>query len=228
MSYGFPNALASPTCLGDTIPNQPFPTAPIQPVKDTVPATIYRLNRSGLRYDLSAIPVKTPSLGPACRTGWVFQNPITYDAPRGIQTVFDAPPLTGAVNVGNTCHDEIYTPYFGRYGTKYRNYLDMNAGQITYYLDENTCRPFTSPVFTTPARVRGRLFVDPMGQVKPEYSRVPRVEYAWNCPYADACDSATHDTLEFRQDLIARQQRKNDQQRWEYRWGETVVAQSAP
>ncbi len=219
-----PSSLAGQTCQSDTCYNQPFFASQHQPVKETSTPRIYPLNKMGLRLDATAIPVKTHMNN--CKQGWIHQNPITFDSPRGIQTVFNAPPLVGSVNVGNVCHDEIYTPEFSKYGKGYRNYMDISSGQIIYYMDDATRHPYINPVFSTPAYVNSTLFVDPMGQVKPQYDRVPAVDYSWNKPYTDACDSFSHDQLEFRQDIISRQQRKNNQQRFEYRFGDTIIAQS--
>ncbi len=212
-------------CNAPTCQQMPF-AAPRIGTQSTPPQQLYPLNTMGIRRDGTAVPVTTNM--PGCANGWVSPNPITYDVQRAIQTVFDAPVYTGQVNVGNTCQDEIYTPQYRMYGKGYRNYMDINSGDVQYYLDNSRVEPYTTPDFITPATVTNQLYVDPMGQVKPEYNRVPLTDYSWNrAPQTgqySACDSYTHDTLEFRQDLMARQMRRMNQQNWAYRFGAQLIA----
>jgi hypothetical protein len=177
------------------------------------------LNGLGIRRDGTNIPIVTDMRN--CKNGWISPNPLTYDVQRAIQTVFDEPNYTGQVNVGNVCHDEIYTPMYRKYGKGYRNYMDINAGQIQYYIDNTQSEVYENPNFTTPSVVRSRLFVDPMGTVKPQYDRFPLTPYSWNKPY-DGCDSYTHDELVFRQDIMDKQMRKMNQENWVYRWGNSI------
>jgi hypothetical protein len=216
-----PSGIANRQCTTTPCQNEPFLPNHIEPLTYSKEDRIYPLNALGIRLDGTAVPV-TNDLQAPCSNGWVYENPLTYDAPRAQRLVFDRPTYTGQVNVGNVCQDEIYSPAYSDYGKGYKNYMDINAGQIQYYLNGNGVDAYTSPVFSTPSTVSTRLFVDPMRIVKPQYDRQPLTPYSWKQPY-DGCDSATHDTLEFRQDLMARQMRKRNQQTWEYRWGHATI-----
>ncbi len=220
-SLSIPSNQGNMSCSATTCQNQLFYNDLIQPTRR--PNTIAPLNSLGIRYDGTAQQVSTNMKN--CTTGWISPNPLTYDVERAIQTVFDEPNYTGQVNVGNVCHDEIYSPMYSRYGKGYRNYMDINAGQIRYYIDNTQAEVYNDPNFTTPSAVRNRLFVDPMGTVKPQYDRFPLTPYSWNKPY-DACDSSTHDALVFRQDMMEKQMRKMNQEDWVYRWGNVVSDQS--
>ena len=211
-------------CNSNTCSHQIFSNDKIQPNQEPPCQRIAPLNSLGIRLDGRYKKVTTPFSG--CREGFVtFDNPNTYDPVRAIRTVFDRPNYTGEVNVGNVCHDEIYSPRYKNYGKNYRNYMDIDAGQIQYYINESQKDVYNSPNFVTPSVVKNSLFVDPNGIVKPEYERFPLTDYSWNkkCGKYDACDSDTHDTLEHRQDIMSRQQRKNNQQSWVFRWGDHVL-----
>ena len=174
------------------------------------------LNRLGVRLDAQCY---TPVTSDSCPcTVYRGTNPLLVDAPRGDVLLLDRPPLTGEVQIGNTPEDEIYTPFYSTYGRNYKNYSDITGGQIGYYLDKDTSNAYFQPNFVTPARVQHSLYVDPMGNVRPEYDRISTTPYNWNECKKDACDSFTHDTLEFRQELMEKQMRKRNEQRYEPRW----------
>lgn len=219
----FPSNQGNVRCNSADCPNQILYDT-IQPNGSSQCQVITPLNSMGIRLDGTYNKVATPFSG--CKTGFVtFDNPKSYDPIRAIRTVFDRPNYTGKVNVGNVCHDEIYDKMYTQYGKGYRNYMDINAGQIQYYIDSAVKDPYSYPNFTDPAVVRTRLFVDPNNIVKPQYDRWPMKEYSWNKQGGkyDACDSYTHDTMEFRQDIMERQQRKNNQESWVNRWANTVL-----
>lgn len=221
-----PSGQANAFCNANTCQDQKFKGQTILPRKSSKCSARIPLNSMGIRLDGRYKRVKTPYEN--CKQGFVtFDNPKSYDVMRAVRTVFDRPNYTGQVNVGDVCRDEIYDSMYDAYGKGYKNYMDINAGQIRYYIDESNMDVYSTPNYTTPSRVKNRLFVDPNGIVKPEYERFPLTEYSWN-RYSngcyDACDSFTHDSLEHRQDLMARQQRKNNQQDWVYRWGSTVLS----
>ena len=212
-------------CNAQSCNNQVFDAPTIQPRNATTCSENVPLNSMGIRLDGRYKRVKHNI--PGCHTGFVtFDNPLSYCPVRAVRTVFDRPNYTGQVNVGNVCKDEIYDPMYSDYGKNYRNYMDINAGQIQYHIDKWRLDAYAEPNFSTPAKVTSKLFVDPNGIVKPEYERVPLNKYNWN-KYQngsyDACDSFTHDTMEFRQDIMARQQRKNNQSDWVMRWGPQVL-----
>jgi hypothetical protein len=190
----------------------------IQPATPSIsPSTVVPLNTLGLRYDSGYTKVTCPS-NIHCPTSYVGRNPKLIDAMRGQQLRLNEPNLTGRVAVGDVEHDEIYSSEFNRYGEPYNNYQDMNTGQIQYYYFKDRGDAYYSPNFVTPADVTYQLFRDPEGNIRPEYPRKSKATYMWNPCKQDQCDSFTHDTLEFRQELMEKQMRKQLESRWTPRW----------
>ena len=55
----------------------------------------------------------------------------------------------------------------------YKDYRDINAGQITYYIDKSIEDAFYKPIYENNAFDTGYLYKDPMGGIKPQYERNP-------------------------------------------------------
>jgi hypothetical protein len=107
-----------------------------------------------------------------------------------------------------------------RYGQNYTGYNDINAGQILYYVDKQFEDPFYSPNFSTSAHVQGVLYQDPMGSMKPHYNRTPikcRNPVGEKSSYEGQL-SWIQDSTNHREDLLARQMAKMNQERFEPRW----------
>lgn len=150
--------------------------------------------------------------------GYNGRNPLLIDAMRGIQVPLDRPHFTGELAVGNVEHDEIYTPKIREYGRNYRNYSDIRSGNVQYYTIDDTKDAYFQPNFVTPAEITHTLRQDPMGNFHPEYNRNSMKQYSFNGCDGSVCDSYTHDSLEFRQELMEKQMRKYNSQRYESRW----------
>ena len=133
-----------------------------------------------------------------------------------VQTL-DVPPITGTVNLSNL----LYDPVLDNYGQGYKDYSDVNAGQIMYYIDKSQDDPYFHPNFVTSATATGVLYKDPMGAIKPRYNRKPLIN---NNPMGpersnyEGCLSWMEDSLSHRQDLLSLQMRKRNQERYEPRW----------
>lgn len=145
-------------------------------------------------------------------------NPKLMDAVRGQPLFLDRPHFTGALPVGNVEHDQIYTKDIDKYGGVYKNYEAMRGGSIQYYVDSTTADAYVSPNYTQPRPVNKQLFQDPMGVVKPMYFRQEECDQSWNTCRPEP-NSSTFDTLLYRQDLMERQSRVRNQQKWSARWG---------
>lgn len=106
------------------------------------------------------------------------------------------------------------------YGQNYKGYEDVNAGQIKYHIDKDLVGPYHETNFQIPCEIKGYIYKDPMGALKPEYYRKPTVSP--NCPLEPVktmgCLSDMHDSICHREDIMSRQMRKRNQQRWETRW----------
>lgn len=109
----------------------------------------------------------------------------------------------------------------GKYGKNYNTYSDINAGNITYYIDNSIKYPLFKPIFSIPARSTSTLYKDPMGSVKAQYDRQ-------SLNYYDPINSEKnyykeglswlHDSQEHREDLLSKQMNKINEQRFESRY----------
>lgn len=108
------------------------------------------------------------------------------------------------------------------YGQYYKTYSDINAGHIIYYVDKELEDPFFKPNYANTGEVNGILYKDPMGAMKPQYSFT-------NLKHDDPIRSAERDNYDgglswmqdstnHRQDLMSLQQRKHNEQNWQYRY----------
>jgi hypothetical protein len=164
--------------------------------------------------------VKCPSgcpVAPGCpQPVYLSRDPRQFDSPRADYIPLDTIPIDGNVRLRN-----IYAVP-DRYGIGFKAYEQIDDGQIVYYIDKSIEDAFFKPVFSEPAQETSLLFRDPMGAMKPEYNRDalintanPTVTTAKKYPY---CLSFIQDTQSQREDIMALQQRKNNQEKWSARW----------
>lgn len=160
----------------------------------------------------------------ACKTAptcpepsYISLDPRLYDSARATYLPLDRPPMSGQVRLKN-----IYNKKYTDYGIKENPYEKIDDGQITYYIDESIAPAFFNPVWSEPAKAKMVLYQDPMGAIKPEHNREilinkinPVVETPVSYPY---CLSFIQDSQTHREDIMAYQQRKNNQEKWSARW----------
>lgn len=130
----------------------------------------------------------------------ISYNPKLFDSPRAIRAHMDRPSRTGSVPLCDIYTSPIldgYTPY------------NVNNGQITYYIDHSIKNAFYKPVYDIPFKTLKYNYVDPMGSVKPHYALVNQQKDIDN--YSPL--SSIRDSSLFRENLIASQQAKINQQR---------------
>ena len=141
----------------------------------------------------------------------------------GQSLVLDVPPTDEDIKM-----KDIYTdPRLNYFGQRYNNYSDINAGQILYYVDRNIEDSLFQPLFENPAEVDGKLYKDPMaGIAYPEYNRTPifntNVLKTRNRTYTHGL-SSIDDINEFREDIIHKQMRVNDRQRYTTRYTGNII-----
>ena len=153
-------------------------------------------------------------------TFYLSRDPRQYDAMRAEYIPLDSIPISGAVKLKN-----IYSAKYEDYGNIRTSYDGIRDGQIVYYNDKSIQDAFYKPVYSEPAEEISGLYKDPMGSMKPEYNRKalvntenPTTTTAKSYPY---CLSYIQDSQSFREDIIALQQRKNNQEKWSARWSST-------
>lgn len=152
------------------------------------------------------------------QTVYVSPDPRLISAGHSMQRLkLDRPPMDSSKTLASLSYDKS----LDKYGQNYGSYSDINAGQITYYIDNSIKEPLFQPNFTISSDVYGTLYQDPMGAMKPQYDRYPLTSenpLFRNKSVYHGCLSSVADTSEFREDLMSRQMRKINQQRWEPRW----------
>jgi len=90
------------------------------------------------------------------------------------------------------------------YGQNYKSYSDINAGQISYYVNKDSENIFNRQ-FT-----KNIIYQDPMGSMKPSYNSVLEKQ---SCE-KDDCFSFIKDTQFHREDIISLQMRRSNQERF--------------
>ena len=150
---------------------------------------------------------------------YVSHDPRLMDTRRNSLLKLDRPPYRSTYFISNNdvkpqAYYSIYCPEYDNYGKNYQTYSDINAGQITYYIDPTIEDPYFKPNFTIPAKVEGVLYKDPMGSLKPTYVR-KEVQAPNECynPLSFIRDSAVH-----REDIMAGQMAQMNQMKWSSRW----------
>ena len=148
---------------------------------------------------------------------WVGQDPKLISGARGGHLILDRPPIDGSIPLDKIATDKS----LDNYGKSYKTYSDIKAGHITYYVDKSIKDPFFDPIYTIPAHITGELYKDPMDSFKSQYERhfLNRDPInSVNCSY-NGCLSWIQDSQEHREDIISKQMRKHNEQRWQNRWG---------
>lgn len=147
---------------------------------------------------------------------YISQDPRLYSTTRYNYLPLDRPPIDGDVRLKN-----IYDKKYDWYNYNQNPYENIRDGQIEYYIDHSIEEPFFNPLFSQQAKDVAVLYKDPMGGVKPEYSRIPQNTYnptvAKPKSYLN-CLSFIEDTQAHREDMLSYQMRKRNQQRWSPRW----------
>jgi hypothetical protein len=144
-------------------------------------------------------------------------DPRQFDPVRAQHLFLDLPPIDGDVRL-----KDVYDKRYKNYGSGSMPYKDIKDGQIMYYIDKSIEDAFYKPVYSEPAKESSVLFKDPMGAMKPEYNRTPLINTTnpttttpKSYPY---CLSFIQDSQSFREDIMALQQRKHNQEKYSARW----------
>ena len=157
--------------------------------------------------------------GSACPgTTYLNSDPRLYNQ-GGSWLQLDRPPISSSIRIDTLTTDSSLDGY----GKFYKSYADINAGHYVYYIDKNTEDSFHEPIFNSKATSIGVLFKDPMGAMKPQFDRVPENKYNPildnnTCGDTNEYSSFLRDTQSHREDIIALQMRRRNQERYAPRW----------
>jgi hypothetical protein len=137
-------------------------------------------------------------------------DPRLYDNRRGQINPLDRPPYTGKVLL-----KDVYSPELNRYGKDYNSYSDITAGQIQYYYSKDIAGAYSLPNFTQRSEVNREIFKDPMGAIKPVYTRCPIKPKAMST----GCLQDIRDSTIHRESIMEGLTAKMNQRRWASRYG---------
>jgi len=142
------------------------------------------------------------------RTAYTTRDARLVDSARGMQTYIDRIPSESSVWMGDV-YNPAYVP--DSYARQPTWYGDIADGSITYYIDPDVAPAFRKQVYNIDGVSDVQLFTTPMGKVEPVFTLIPR-----QSTFNNVCkDSRTRDQLLFRNDLMSRQQRVHNKQRYE-------------
>lgn len=150
---------------------------------------------AGLAYSQDFVPIEGGY--------YASMDPRTIDVTRNMRLVFDAPPFESP---DTQPLRKIYSS--PGYHTGYNVF---NAGSVRYYTDVDTADPYATPPYVIPSEVIPTLFQDPMGGLHPYYEKVPLVQKS-----SDMFEySFDQDQINWREDLMSKQQEKQNSQKWD-------------
>jgi hypothetical protein len=166
----------------------------------------------------NTINAKTCPRSSCSVTTYLNSDPRLYNQ-GGTWLQLDRPPLSSTTKLSTLTTDKS----LDKYGQSYTSYADINTGQYVYYISKNREDAFYEPLFSRKATTVGTMYKDPMGGMKPQYDRIPAEKYnpmlnTKACGDDEYCLSFMKDTQYHREDILARQMRKRNEQRYEPRW----------
>ena len=129
------------------------------------------------------------------------------DSSRDYEMELDIPPTMVFYNLIN---DNVYqNPELNGYGKDYKSYSSKQVGgQIQYYIDKELSIPFPRSVYGATSQAVGYSFKDPMDSVKMQFEKSYPMD---SCSGLSFLDDSTHQ----RDDIIALQRRKFNEQRYD-------------
>lgn len=135
-------------------------------------------------------------------------NPISTDNQMNYSCNYKPDPIPRLENVYIYPDAEKFKP------KQYSNFREIKGGQIDYFPNRRTVIDnFREPVFVNNAFIQSKIYRDPMGSIKPEYTRI-RTK---NNVEIDQLRTI-RDTCEMREEILARQMAKNNRTRYEPKW----------
>ena len=169
--------------------------------------------------NFNAIDSKTCPRSSCSGTTYLSSDPRLFNAASGDWMQLDRPPLVSTPKLNTLKSDK----KLNCYGQGYKSYNDVNAGQISYYINRELEDAFFEPLFTKKATAVGTMYQDPMGVMRPQYERFPNEKFDPVLENAcdakgDSCLSWIRDSQHHREDLLASQMRKHNEQRFAPRW----------
>lgn len=135
-------------------------------------------------------------------------NPISTDNQLNYACNYKPDPIPRLENMYNYKHATEFKP------KQYSNFSEIKGGEIEYFPYRRTAIDnFREPVFVNNAFIQSRIYKDPMGSIKPEYTRI-RTK---NNVEIDQINWM-RDTCEMREVILAKHMSKDNRTRYEPKW----------
>ena len=135
-------------------------------------------------------------------------NPISTDNQINYACNYKPDPIPRLENIYTYTDAEKFKPQ------QYSHFSEIKGGQIEYYPQRRTVIDnFRTPNFVNNAFIQSKIYRDPMGSIKPQYSRIETK----NTVDIDQLNWMK-DSCEWREDLISRQMSKDNRTRYEPKW----------
>lgn len=135
-------------------------------------------------------------------------NPISTDNNLNSSCYYKPNPIPYIESVATYKDAEKFVP------KQYNSYKDIYGGEIEYFPYRRTVIDnFQNPNFVNEAFIESKIYKDPMGAIKPEYIRTETKNTL-------KVDQLTwmQDSCEWREEIMAKQMRKDNQTRYDPRW----------
>lgn len=163
-------------------------------------------------------PNVRPHRPPCSNPQWVsldsrLMSPVHSPLDFNDKQTLDAPPYTG-----ETPLNKIYDDKLTNYGQNYKNYTDINGGQIRYYVDKDLTPVLFDPLFVIKSNVQSEIFQDPMTNTKFQTIRDP--VYRDNRDVSDY--QVDRDEIGFRENLMHSQMAVMNQRDYNHVWGQQI------
>lgn len=150
--------------------------------------------------DLKDAPDFYPTADTAEVQGYQSQDPRLFDTLRNNHLVLDKPAQQPA-SVQPLCIPSLEDMKKMPYAGVYPDYQSLTGGNYQYYTSPFLSDAYAEPVYQIPSMVKGVVFQDPMGSLKPYYDRQPIMRE--NSQLSEY--SFDRDQMSFREDIIANQ-----------------------
>lgn len=133
---------------------------------------------------------------------YASRDPRLRNGMRGDLLRLDRPPSDSTIKL-----KDMYGCNLQGYGTNYKDYSDITAGDITYYIDKSVEEgTFYEPVFSTQEHSIGEIYKDPMDNMEYRYNRYPlhpsNPITKKGCKNDYTCLSFTDNTSKHREDMM--------------------------
>lgn len=150
--------------------------------------------------DLKDAPDFVPTAPGAEIPGYESLDPRLIDTRRNIRLVLDRPAQQPAF-VQPLCVPPPEASATQPYAGFYPDYQSLTGGNRQYYIDPLLSDAYFEPVYQIPAEVKGAVYQDPMGSLKPYYDRQPILDR--NTQLSEY--SFDQDQMSFREDIMSKQ-----------------------